>query len=60
MPKKREVEMIDLFGKVIKTYPSLSEAGRDNFMSRQSIMHRCIGLIKNPFECYEFSFRYKE
>ena len=60
MPKKRAVEMVDLFGKVIKTYPSLAEAGRDNHMTRQNIRNYCIGHIKNPFESYEYAFRYKE
>lgn len=60
MPKKRAVEMIDLWGEVIKTYPSLSAAGRDNFMTRQSVLQRCVGKVKNPFEYYDFTFRYKE
>ena len=52
--------MIDLWGEVIKTYPSLSAAGRDNFMTRQSVLQRCVGKVKNPFEYYDFTFRYKE
>lgn len=60
MPKERAVEMIDRAGKVIKTYPSLAEAGRDNFMTRQNIMHHCTGLIKFPFENHKYTFRYKE
>lgn len=60
MPSKRAVEMIDLYGDVIKTYSSLSDAGRDNFMTRQHVRNHCIGHVKNPFNFYNFTFRYKE
>lgn len=60
MPKKRMVEMINKAGKVVKTYTSLSEAGRDNFMSTQNIRYRCVGHIKHPFKTYPYTFRYKE
>lgn len=59
MPKQRAVEMVDLFGKVVKTYSSLAEAGRDNYMTRQHIRNHCIGNVKNPFDFYDYTFRYK-
>ena len=60
MPGRRAVEMIDMYGEVIKIYPSLSEAGRDNFMTRQHVRNHCRGLVKNPFNFYDYTFRYKE
>ena len=60
MASKKVIEMIDRDGNVVKTYGSLSEAGLDNFMTKQSVHLRCVGHIKNPFRTYDFTFRYRE
>ena len=60
MPGKRVVEMIDRDGNVVETYPSLSDAGRDNFMTRQHVRNHCNGRVKDPFKNYDYTFRYKE
>ena len=59
-PSGRRVEMIDRYGKVVKVYPSLTEAAKENHLALGSVEYRCKGRMKYPFEHGQYSFRYKE
>lgn len=60
-PKSRSkvVEKIDKDGKLIATYHSAREAGRQNFMSYQTVLDRCNGKVKNPFKLWDYDFRFQ-
>ena len=60
MPMTKQVEMIDEDGFVITTYPSMSAAAEDNYMTRHNVWYRCSGRMKEPFKYYDFTFRFKE
>lgn len=47
--KQKAVIKLDECGEVVQVYRSAREAGRDNFMSYQTIMDRCNGKVKSKF-----------
>lgn len=48
--KAMKVAKIDKEGKIVKTYRSAREAGKDNHMSYQTILDRCNNKIKKPYK----------
>jgi hypothetical protein len=48
--KRRVVAKIDRDGQVIEFYPSARAAARANHMSYQTVLDRCNGKVKKPFE----------
>ena len=61
-PKSRSkvVEKIDKKGFVVATYRSARDAGRQNFMSYQTVLDRCNGKVKYPFRLWDYDFRFQE
>ena len=54
----KPVEKIDMIGKVVATYPSITVAAKANHMSESAVKNRCKNLILDPFARTGFSFRY--
>ena len=56
--KKKAVVMFNERGEDIEIYPSAREAARENFLSSQTVLDRCHGRIKKPFNLNGYSFRF--
>lgn len=58
--KRKTVFKVDAEGKVIEVYSSARQAAKENYMSRQTVLNRCNGIVKDPFKWNDFTFRYEE
>lgn len=60
--RRQTVIKIDRDGETVDCYSSAREAGRNNFMSYQTIMDRCNGKCKKAFapDGYEYAWEDKE
>lgn len=56
---KRSIEKIDKEGNVIDLYASVKEAAISNYVSPMTIIRRCQGRIKYPFDLLGCNFRYE-
>lgn len=59
-PRCRPVEKVDRAGRVIKEYPSLTAAAKDNMLTLGNVEYMCKGRMQKAFEYYGFTIRYKE
>ncbi len=58
--KGRPVEKIDRAGNVVATYSCAKEAAKQNFMSGQTLLNRCHGIVRKPYDADGYTYRFKE
>ncbi len=60
--RRQPVAKINTEGEIVECYSSAREAGRQNFMSYQTIMDRCNGKCKKAFapDGYEYAWEEKQ
>lgn len=58
--RRQPVVKINLDGETVECYSSAREAGRNNFMSYQTIMDRCNGKCKKAFAPDGFEYAWEE
>lgn len=56
---RRPVMKIDRAGNVVEVYPSARAAGRENYISYQTVIDRCNNKIKNPFALDGYTYAYE-
>lgn len=57
---RRPVVMVDREGMIVRRYPSARAAGRDNYLSGQTVMDRCNGKVKNEFALTGYTYRWDD
>lgn len=58
--RRKTVFKVDKDGNEIEVYRSAHEAAKANFMSYQTVLDRCHGKIKKPYELNGYTFRFEE
>lgn len=53
----RKVEKVDEHGTVVENYPSVSAAGKANYITHTAVRYYCDGKNKKPFDD-KYTFRY--
>lgn len=60
MSRRRPVRKINSTGETVAFYPSARAAAKGSYMSNQSVLDRCNGRVKNPFELSGYSYEWDD
>lgn len=57
--RRRTVLKLDRAGRVIAIYPSVTEAAKRNYISKNAVYNRCANKVKSPFDLDGFNYQYE-
>lgn len=56
----RPVVKVDREGRVVARYLSILEAAKANYMAKESVRNRCLGIVKKEYDENGHTFRFDE
>lgn len=58
--RRKTVAKINSDGEIVEVYPSARQAGRENFMSYQTVIDRCNRKVKSPFASDGYAYAWED